>query len=38
MILLRNFNAKSKLWSVNDTTTEETAILGNFVWNETIDI
>ena len=29
MILLDGFNAKSKLWSVNGTTTEEGAILEN---------
>ena len=29
MILLGNFNAKSKSWSVNDTTTKECTILEN---------
>ena len=29
VILLGNFDAKSKLWSVNDTTTEEGRILEN---------
>ena len=29
MILLDDFNAKSKSWSVNDTTTEEGTILDN---------